>query len=155
MSKPEPERDQDGFLPDETIFKVYASSAPLTLRWVLVAVAVSIAAALMMSGFEVVAFPKWLDLAMMFGMLALVIFCARLSMEDMEARDASTDHRPGTYDRAMENYLARHRFLRWLHEGTDFFWRWSSFGSWRGWVTMSTMIVVFLSIGLLTVTFTG
>ena len=71
MAKPEPERDEDGYLPDETVFKVQGH-VPQWLRVILVPISICFSGLLTLSLFEVIEPPFWAKMILVLDMVGLL-----------------------------------------------------------------------------------
>ncbi len=126
MAKPEPERDEDGYLPDETVFKVRPPD-PVWLRMLVLVAMVGHVASFFAAAFGLVTLPVFLY----FTIMPLMLLSYRQRDRHLKAMYQSPDHRPGAYERASEAALAQNRWTKPIR-GTEFLDAWVFGSGWRG-----------------------
>lgn len=137
MAKPEPERDEDGYLPDETVFKVQGH-VPQWLRVILVPISICFSGLLTLSLFEVIEPPFWAKMILVLGMVTLVAYAYWTHQADLAAQENSPDHALGALERAEEALKARNRLYRIYVDVTDWMER-------RRWVVTGLIVIAIMA----------
>ncbi|MCP2670735.1 hypothetical protein NHF40_07340 [Maricaulaceae bacterium EIL42A08] len=143
MAKPEPERDEDGYLQDETILKVYAPF-PVWIRYPAIFACLAYSGTFFLAAFDVVTIP----ILVFLGFVPVFVLLFYIGVKDDEARANSPDHRPGAYERALEIALEQNRWTKQIR-GTEFLDPWVLGFGWKSIVFWPVLLTVPVGLFLL------